>query len=263
MSIFFILGAGASVDSGLPTYRGPEGLYGSSKADYDKVVKFLSTETPVNQIWEFFEPLLKQIGQSDDLFNYNQSENRPPGKTYELIKDIGTICEGSFILTQNIDGYALTTGIPTVEMHGDARTMYCFDKRCDMYNKLILIEEGYKCIKCYETCRPNIVLFGEPLDNIKTMNVFTFIKKSPKYVVIIGTSLQFPYLETFISKAKQRGAQVIHINPDVEYHNNIGKHEEWLKVPAAKGLQVLLDRFKKELAEPVVVDLSELFGDYT
>jgi len=233
--IFFILGAGASVDSGLPTYRGSEGLY-TSIGDYNKVTKFLSIETPLQDLWSFMEPLYKSVNEN------------LPGKTYKLIKEIGGIINNSFILTQNIDGNALSTGLPIVEIHGDCRTMYCIDKRCPKgcYQKLIPVDNEYKC-ECGATCRPNVVLFGESLDQRKIMQVYTFIKRGPKYIVIIGTSLQFPYLEVFISKAKQRGSEVIHINPDPEYSNNIGKHEEWLMVNSSEGLEILVDRFKKEL----------------
>lgn len=215
--IFFILGAGASVDSGLPTYRGPNGLY-QNKKPY-QILDFYNSN--LSEIWDFLKPLYLQIYEST------------PGPTYTLIKEIGQTHLQSFIFTQNIDMMVRSTGIPYVEMHGDAQFMKC--NSCKT-KELVNLEDP-KCPQCGILCRPNVVLFNEDLPEEKVRHTFKTLKRPFKYVCIVGTSMQFPYLTAFIHKAKHRGAKVVHINPDPSYRSNVQKNEIWIQKNAAEGLQ--------------------------
>lgn len=159
---FWILGAGASIDSGLPVYRGPNGIY---KNINDR---------------EALTELLDKIKVSK------------PGHTYTLIKKYSP--PNSFILTQNIDGFAYTTDLEIVEIH-TSRTNSCEEVTLD-----------------------NIVLLGEQLPQTKVDRVYRLIKeRKPTHVIVLGTSFQFPYLRIFVNKCKNKGAKVFHINPDNNY----------------------------------------------
>jgi len=73
--------------------------------------------------------------------------------------------------------------------------------------------------------RPNIVLFGESLDEYKVRQVFTFIaKQHPDDCYIIGTSMRFPYLRNIVEKAKMKGTKIIHVNPDPNYDCHLYKN---------------------------------------
>lgn len=205
---FWILGAGASIDSGLPTFRGPSGIY---QCDTDTVINNAMSNI------DTLEDLLVNI------------KNNKPGPTYHKIKDISP--KGSFILTQNIDQYANITGLDTVDIH----------LRGNKINK------------------ENIVLLGENLPSEKVQKIYTLIKQNkPTHIIILGTSMQFPYLRTFIKKAKMKYAsKVFHINPDENYKGNrivkerynsylgrwtynIGKcykNEFWIKKTAIEGIE--------------------------
>lgn len=221
--IFFILGAGASVDSGLPTYRGPDGLYASSVAGATDPSEILSPEKPVEEVWEFLRPLYRDIATSS------------PGPTYRLLKELVEAHPDSFILTQNIDGHARACGAPVIELHGSARTMVCM--QCKVKHEVNL--ENIAC-DCGGRCRPDIVLYGESVPAKKGHHVNFRIKTRPARIVIVGTSMQFSYLRDFVFKAKQRGGKVLHINPDPEYGEQVMKNERWLQMTAAEGLQSLL-----------------------
>lgn len=227
MSIFFILGAGASSDSGLPTYRGEDGLY-----DDDSTPEILLTPrnlyTHPESVWRFLNPL------------YSMIQQHTPGPTYQKIAEIIQEHPHSFLLTQNIDGYATNLNLPVIEMHGSHKTMTCvgcgssiptdFDKfRCD----------------CGGWYRPDVVLFEESLPKKSVQEVYYLLKKRrPKYVLVIGTSMQFPYLRVFIDKAKKRGAKVIHINPDPNYHGHDGK-ELFIQKNGVEGLEEFINLIKE------------------
>lgn len=220
-SIFFILGAGASFDSGLPTYRGPEGLYNDDIDPAD----ILSVDSPLDTVWDFLVPLYEKIGQSQ------------PGPTYELIKELGKKYPDSFILTQNIDGHALHTGLPVVEIHGNWKYMHC--TTCETEVGVAL---GTRDCSCGGRYKPNIVLYGQGLPKKEVTSLNKLINTNhPTKVVVVGTTLQFPYLRNYIAKAKAKGAQVVHINPDESYGKKVMYNELWLKVTSKEGLTTLLE----------------------
>ena len=176
----YLLGAGASIDSGLVTYRGTNGI----NTSYKNMTTLSS-----------FKYLEKKI------------KNNKPGLTYDIINRISP--PNSMIITQNIDGYAHSTDLKIIDIH---------------------MHEGYELV--YE----NIVQIGQNVSKNKMMNINKFIKhKKPRYMIVIGTSLQFPYLREIINKTK-RYAKIIHINPDPDYKYNIRKNEYWIKDNASNGL---------------------------
>lgn len=217
---FFILGAGASFDSGLPTYRGPEGIYNE---DIDPA-EILSAAAPLEGIWDFLAPLYQKITESS------------PGPTYQKMKKLAKMYPDSFILTQNIDGHALTVGLPVVEIHGSWKTMSCIKCKMEVSTDL-----NKRTCDCGGAFRPDIVLYNEKLPPNKVNELYKLLNRRPSWVVIVGTTLQFPYLRTYIEKAKQRGSRVLHINPDEAYSAKVMPRELWHKAPSEEGLQKILD----------------------
>lgn len=254
-SIFFILGAGASVDSGLPTYRGENGIYEKSVSKPEKILSPKTINDNPQIVWDFLENL------------YNKIKQCSPGPTYSKLSEISKKYPDSFILTQNIDGYAKTVNVPVVEMHGNYSTAYCmscrkindiidlsqqrlkqsnsddllpdeFISNNDISEKIIFPNQ-MKC-PCGGWYRPNVVLFEENLPKREVDFTYKLLRMRPKYVVIIGTSMQFPYLRVFINKAKSKGSKVIHINPDTQYASEVKKNEIWIKKLASEGLDDFL-----------------------
>jgi len=222
--MFFILGAGASRDSGLPTYRGVGGIYNNIEDVSSKLnVINVYDSNKLLSVWSFLSPLYEQI-------HINK-----PGHTYTLIKKLSELYPYSSILTQNIDGYAHSVGIPVTEIHGTHSTMTCTSCYVRSYSK----PNFPYCDLCGNVCRPDIILFGEELNKKDVQKAFLHVKHN-KYIVVIGTTLEFPYLRTFISKGKMKGAKVIHINPDPEYGSNVRQGEIWIQKVAADGLEDLL-----------------------
>ncbi len=70
-------------------------------------------------------------------------------------------------------------------------------------------------------------------------------KKFYKYVLVIGTTLQFGYLKTFVENAKRRFAKVIHINPDKNYMSNVRDNEYWIKMDSESGIKIVTDVLDK------------------
>jgi len=201
---FIILGAGASVDSGLPTFRGPGGVRAPGQ-------QMTSPET--------FKMLKNEI------------HRHSPGETYRLLKEVTP--PGSYILNQNIDGYAQSIGVKVVDMHVRG------------VNTGVLLE--------YE----DMVQYGQSLPDDKVQEMMWLTKKGidrehgrAGYVLVIGTSLQFPYLREFITRVKKYGAKVVHINPDPDYAYNIDADFKHL----VRKNEVLIDTTSAEALQMIAVD---------
>lgn len=214
--ILFLTGAGASVDSGLGTYRGKGGLYerrGNPQED-------LSIETwnkHPGLTWRTLGPLVNSI------------KKNKPGPTYELIKKISESHDVT-IYTQNVDGYSHYACPNVWEMHGNVKTMKC--EKCDVVYDLD--EENPLCLSCNEYCKPNIVFYGE---NVRP-NSMQFDKH--KTVIVIGTTLEFSYLNRMLDKYKSRGALVIHVNPDINY-GPVKNGDVWMRMKSEKALKLLFN----------------------
>lgn len=201
-AVLFLLGAGASVDSGLSTYRGANryNKFDETRSNTNPVhVSALDDETRLKEMWQHFENIKKDIPDE-------------AGETYQKIKAISAEYENSMIVTQNIDGLAQKISDNVVELHGSL----CDENICLKCHK----PAGFmsKCRFCEGWTRPNVLMFGEELPGEKFGQVARFINDyRPKVLYVIGTSLRFRYLTNIIRKAKLKCAKIIHINPDPEY----------------------------------------------
>jgi NAD-dependent deacetylase len=223
MSIFFILGAGASVDSGLYTYRGDN----SRNENYDDIVDFLSItnyNTNKNKIWEYYKKFYDEVQQSK------------LGKTYYLIEELCKKHPDSFVLTQNVDGLINSINVTNVELHGNVSRMKC--TRCKNIYQTNFDDKN--CTQCGGECRLDILLYNEYLDDTLATRVYELIaRRKPKYLVVIGTSLQFDYLNMFINKTNISHDNRYHINPNINYV--CGKKDHHINKPANDGLEELLN----------------------
>jgi NAD-dependent deacetylase len=235
MSVLFVLGSGASVDSGLSTYRG---------VGMRQNIKRIDNRSSLEDIWGNVDVLCSEL------------ENSVMGETYKKIEEIISLYPKSVILTQNIDGlvHNLKNKCEIVELHGNIEHM-----KCILCHKIFLVNKEHTCPLCYSLCTPNIILIGDQLKQDVQTRSHRLVKKKYEYVLVVGTTLQFPYLRKLINSCKCRGAKVVHINPDNTYNDitylkkeymsyiktikvkNVRRGEDFINLPAAEGLQKFLD----------------------
>jgi NAD-dependent SIR2 family protein deacetylase len=93
------------------------------------------------------------------------------------------------------------------------------------------------CPTCGHPCRPDVVLYGEQVPDRHKHRIYKFLKTATQ-VVVVGTSMQFPYLEDFLVKARKRGLKITHINVDPEYDM-----DQTVCMEAAAGLRQVFKSF--------------------
>ncbi len=195
-----ITGAGISVESGIPDFRSPGGL------------------------WEKFEP---QIYATIHTFL------AAPEKSWELFREIGRTLEGTepnaghlalaeleeqgivkAVITQNVDGLHQKAGSRNViEVHGGHFTIECL--RC---NTGIPVDEEHihgagvpRCENCGFQLKPAVVLFGEA---IRGYGEIEEALAGCDVLLVVGTSAQVHPVASFPWRVKSRGGLVFEFNPE-------------------------------------------------
>lgn len=199
--VLFITGAGISAASGLPTYRGENGLYSKSVIPPEWIMNGLIMKWFPGLIWKRFYKLY--------------SKEIKPNVAHESIALMELFIDRVSIITQNVDGLHHKAGSSEiVELHGRAYELKCTHcKFIDKSPNLSNIKEIPKCI-CGGILRPNVVLFGEELIESETNKYFNIISSNPDVVIMVGTSANFSYVNWPIYNGIKNGAITAIINPN-------------------------------------------------
>lgn len=198
-------GAGISSESGIPTYRGDNGLW--TKYDpnlYANIDYFLQNPS---YYWNFFRevrgPMLTSV---------------KPNKAHLALADLEKAGKMNTVITQNIDGLHQEAGSSAViELHGTSRTITCMDcsvkYSLDEATSFLETECPPRCTKCHGVLRPAVVFFGESLDPQVLRRAYEEVGHSD-FVLAVGSSLVvFPAADIPV-RAKQEGATLVIINKD-------------------------------------------------
>ena len=197
-TIVFVTGAGISQESGIPTFRGKEGLW--RKHDPMKLATIDAFYQDPKLVWEWYEDRRKNI----------LSAEPNPGHTAiaELEKYANVI-----VLTQNIDGLHQRAGSTRVlELHGSIIRIKC--TTCDFKDNITTeFEKLPPMCSCGNILRPDVVWFGEGLPQDVWQQAIAYAN-SCDVMIISGTSLVVSPANTLPIYAKQNNATLIEINPE-------------------------------------------------
>ncbi len=194
-------GAGISVESGIPPFRGPGGLWNQ----YDPIILDMDyySQKP-EKSW----PVVKKL-----FFDFFGSAK--PNAAHLALAKMEQEGRLHGIITQNIDNLHQEAGSKEVyEFHGNSQQFVCLDCSAVIQrDELLLTEEPPHCLKkdCNGLLKPDFIFFGEgiPVDAYESS---IQAAKNADVFILIGTTgeimpaSQIPYL------AKQNGAKIIEIN---------------------------------------------------
>jgi NAD-dependent deacetylase len=192
-------GAGISVESGIPPFRGENGLW----SKYNPV--FLD----INYFYQYpgkSWPLIKEIFY--DFFG----QANPNAAHYALakIEQKGLLHS---VITQNIDNLHQIAGSKEVyEFHGNSRNLIC--QKCSKYypvKEIDLSNLPPKCEKCGSVLKPDFVFFGEPIPVVANTNSFKEAEEAEVFI-LIGTTGEIMPASLIPYEAKKNGKKIIEIN---------------------------------------------------
>ncbi len=196
--IVFVTGAGISQESGIPTFRGKDGLW----RNYDamKLATIDAFYDDPKLVWEWYNERRQNIFSAE------------PNQGHKAIAELEKIAE-VIVLTQNIDGLHQKAGSTNVlELHGSIVKIKC--TVCDFNDEIMTdFSENPPLCKCGNILRPDVVWFGESLPQDIWQNAIIHANQCD-LMIIAGTSLVVSPANTLPIYAKQNNAILVEINPE-------------------------------------------------
>lgn len=201
----FFTGAGISTESGLPDYRGPDGVWTTGKIP--SIGELPQTDAARLEFWQ----------RRREMYPFMQS--REPNVGHRAISRLMQNGRAFAVITQNIDGLHQRSGVPddrVIELHGSTRRLRCVPNGhlVDGEEVHLMLEAGDpdpRCPACGGVLRSDTVLFGEPLPT-EALELATRIAAATDLMVVVGSSLVVYPAAQLPQIARQRGAGLIIID---------------------------------------------------
>lgn len=230
-SIAVLTGAGISQESGIPTFRAKEGLWRNYRPE-DLATPHAYKQTPY-LVWEWYKMRFDIINKAK------------PNQAHNLLKQLEKQAQLT-IVTQNVDGlHTKANSSCVLELHGNLT-----QARCESCHKLSPLQPNFdippKCKHCNTRARPNVVWFGENLNQgVLNQAINTFATSD--LALIIGTSAVVEPAASLARLAKEQGAYLIEINPDKTPLSHLT--ELSLQTTASQGLALLIKPYSNAAVE--------------
>ncbi len=199
-SVTVLTGAGISADSGVPTFRGAEGLWKNFRPE--ELASPDAFERNPKLVWEWYNWRRELLA------------TKTPNPGHHALVELERHSERFWLITQNVDGLHAAAGSRNLsEIHGNIWKVRCTGCGVIEENRDVPIEILPTCSSCQALLRPHIVWFGESLDPEDLRKSYEALR-SCEVLLIIGTSGMVYPAASFGPVAKDHGAFVAELNLD-------------------------------------------------
>ena len=201
--IVFFGGAGVSTASGIPDFRSAEGLYAEEEEG-------LSPEMILSKSFFYLQP--------ERFFDYYRKHllypEAKPNAAHRKLFELERADKLRGIVTQNVDGLHKAAGnIRVYEIHGSVHENYCMDCNAFYPMEAILHSEGIpRCRECGGVIKPNVTLYGEPLEKYVCIGAIREITNADT-LIVAGTSLAVEPAASFLSHFEGKNLIVLNRDP--------------------------------------------------
>jgi len=195
-----LTGAGMSVESGIPTFRGKGGLW--EKYNPEEYGHITTLRYHPEKAWIMLKEMQEAILPAR------------PNRGHYALAELEAMGLLSSIITQNVDGlHHLAGNKNIIEFHGHLQTTACMD--CDWRvpsSEVPLDNIPPRCPKCKGPIKPDAVFFGEaiPSDALTRSNQES---RLCTLMLVVGTEAVVYPAASMPDIAKTAGAKIIEINP--------------------------------------------------
>jgi NAD-dependent deacetylase len=222
-SLAVLTGAGISAESGVPTFRGPGGLWRTCRAE-DLATPHAFARDP-RLVWEWYDWRRGLVAACK------------PNPAHYTLAEMESHFDDSSLITQNVDGlHHLAGSRNLVELHGNIWTMRCTRNCCPPWEDrtVPLPEIPPHCPRCGALARPDVVWFGESLPGPALEAAFGAAQRC-QVMLVIGTSALVQPAASLPLMAVQRRATLVEINPEPtplsEYAAQVIRHPAAVALP--------------------------------
>jgi NAD-dependent deacetylase len=195
-----LTGAGVSAESGVPTFRGEEGLWSKFRPEELATVEAFMRNPEL--VWEWYQHRRELMS------------NVKPNPGHYALAEMEKYFEEFTLITQNIDGFHRLAGSENVlELHGNIRKNKCFECSKPFEGEIDLESRELAKCECGGNIRPDVVWFGEMLPERALTGAFDAASQADVFFSIGTSALVHPAASIPIA-ARRNGAVLVEINLD-------------------------------------------------
>ena len=241
--ILVYTGAGISTESGIPDFRGPNGLW--TKVDPEDFTIDRYVDVPQRRIegWRMHA----------DGALWGARSAISPNPAHDAVTRLWQAGLTAGVITQNVDGLHLMSGLPrdaVSEIHGDVRRVVCLGCAAEQPIEPVLqrVDDGEtdpSCVECGGILKPSTVMFGELLPQREIVKAQRFSDEADA-VLVIGSTLSVYPAADFPLSVRRRGAPMVIVN------KGRTDHDGWA--------QVIVDGLAGEAVPELVAGLLSASG---
>jgi NAD-dependent deacetylase len=193
-----LTGAGISAESGVPTFRGSDGLWNNFRAEELATPEAFGRDPKL--VWEWYDWRRGKVAKTQ------------PNPGHMALAELEQSCPDFTLITQNVDGlHDLAGSSAPLKLHGDIWELRC--TRCSYkgVNRDVPLKEIPPRCECGALLRPNIVWFGESLPADVLDRAWADSEQADLFLVV-GTSALVHPAATLPLVASRSGARVVEVN---------------------------------------------------
>jgi NAD-dependent deacetylase len=223
-----LTGAGISVESGIPAFRGSQGLWDRyDPMEYAHIDAFMADP---GKVWQ----MLSELG--------SLVENAKPNPAHLALARLEKMGHLKAIITQNIDALHQQAGNQEViEFHGNGQRLICLAcGRTFTKANLDLSKLPPRCT-CRGLIKPDVVFFGEPIPFEASQRAFQ-LSQDCDVMLVVGTSAVVAPASNLPFVAKQHGAVIVEVNLE-KTHLSHTISDYVLEASASQALTAILECF--------------------
>lgn len=199
--ILVFSGAGLSTESGIPDFRGPDGLWTKVDPDDFTIDRYVTSRELRVQGW--------RMHIDGELWGARSGVTPNPG--HEAIVRLFVERRLAGVVTQNVDGLHYKSGLPddvVAELHGNVRNSHCMLCETSWPTEVVLqwVEAGSEdpiCPECGGMVKTDTVMFGEMLPDHEVRQAGIFLAVADALLVVGSTVSVWPAADIVMRGAAQ------------------------------------------------------------
>ncbi|MBN2810153.1 MAG: Sir2 family NAD-dependent protein deacetylase [Deltaproteobacteria bacterium] len=195
-----LTGAGISVASGIPAFRGSQGLW--DRYDPFEYAEITSFRRQPEKVWSMLGEMCAVV------------ERARPNRAHEVLAELEEKGLLHSLITQNVDGLHQAAGSrKVIEFHGALRHLGCLE--CDWRWLHFKLDQSEimppRCQECGAILKPEVVFFGESIPDWALLEASSEAEKAG-VMLVVGTSAEVHPAAEMPHLTKRAGGKVIEIN---------------------------------------------------
>lgn len=234
-------GAGISTESGIPDFRGPDGLWTKVDPEDFTIERFLHSSETRTKVWYY-------------LVEGGLMANAKPNRAHLAVAELEKMNKLSAVITQNIDNLHQRAGNDPKkvhELHGNMEWLVCLG--CGERYDLEIMRQKHPspdhfpvCERCRGILKPDVVFFGEMLPP-DTLRMAERESQECDLFIVIGSSLVVYPAAYMPLYARRSGANIVIINMGDTGQNDIA--DVLINAPAGDVMTKVMEKLKSIIRE--------------